>query len=130
MEDDSLRFFRHFHDPLKPWATAGLNFLGQHQSSIHSMQRSTNCQDWTWSSARCFLYQALTEPSGDAREQAWANAFRAIGQLMHLVVDASVPEHTRNDEHPLGPFFGNYEYWVDSLHKNTEAERQFVATFL
>jgi hypothetical protein len=49
---------------------------------------------------------------------------------MHLVVDASVPEHTRNDEHPLGPFFGNYEYWVDSLHKNTEAERQFVATFL
>src|SRR5688572_33346664 len=26
-EDDWLRFLRHFHDPLKPWDTAGLDFV-------------------------------------------------------------------------------------------------------
>ena len=41
-----------------------------------------------------------------------------------------MPEHTRNDPHPLGGFFGSYEYWVSSLHPNHSAERDFVATYL
>jgi hypothetical protein len=137
-EDDGVRFFRHFHDPLKPWANAGLTFLGQQQSSIHWMQRTMNCEnvdlrnpkEWSWSAARCYFYLALTAPSADDRETAWAHAFRAIGQVMHLVVDASVPEHTRNDPHPLGGLFGSYEYWVQSLHLDAELERAFVATYL
>jgi hypothetical protein len=129
-EDSTTRFFRHFHDPLQPWTSAGLYFFGRYQSSIHWMQRPMDCQDWTWSSARCYFHRALTASSPAEREQAWADTFRAIGQLMHLVVDASVPEHTRNDEHPLGPVFGNYEYWVESLHGDAEGERGFVATYL
>ena len=31
-----------------------------------------------------------------------AATFRALGQIMHLVVDASVPEHARDDEHRIG----------------------------
>jgi hypothetical protein len=137
-EDDGVRFFRHFHDPLKTWTSAGLNFFGQHQSSVHSMQQPMNCQDvslsnpkeWSWSAARCYFHLALIAPNPDDRETAWAHAFRAIGQVMHLLVDASVPEHTRNDPHPLGGLFGSYEYWVQSLHLDAEKERDFIATYL
>jgi hypothetical protein len=139
-EDDPARFLRHFHDPLKPWADAGLMFFGQFQSSIHWMQRPTACddatwrdgKDWTWSAARCYFRHALTEASAGDRDLAWAHTFRAVGQLMHLVVDASVPEHTRNDPHPLGPIFGNYEYWVEKQHgrPGSAQEAGFIATYL
>jgi len=46
------------------------------------------------------------------------------------VVDASVPEHVRNDVHPLGPIFGNYEYWASGRHADPEAERDFIAKYL
>ena len=137
-EDDGIRFFRHFHDPLKPWSSAGLEFFGQFQSSIHWMQSPAGCpdstwrdgKDWNWSSARCYFQRALTESNAGDRDLAWAYSFRAVGQLMHLVVDASVPEHTRNDPHPLGGLFGSYEYWVQSLHADLEGERAFIAKYL
>ena len=59
-------------------------------------------QLWSWPSARVRYYQALTEADPVIREALWADLFRALGQVMHLVVDASVPEHTRNDMHPFG----------------------------
>lgn len=139
-EDDGIRFFRHFHDPLKPWTSAGLEFFGQFQSSIHWMQRPADCldsswrsgKDWTWSSARCYFHRALIESKSDDRDLAWAYTFRAVGQLMHLVVDASVPEHTRNDPHPLGGLFGSYEYWVESAHGRPGSllEAAFIAKYL
>ena len=115
-EDDVLltpRFLRHFHDPLQPWDRAG---LGEFESSIRWMQRKD--QQWSWQAARRSYHTALTVPG--TREQAWADTFRGLGQVMHLVVDASVPEHTRNDIHPLESIcrtvrfrcYGNYEYWV------------------
>jgi hypothetical protein len=131
-EDDGVRFFRHFHDPLKSWATSGLVFLGQHQPSILWMQRATECQDWTWSAARCLFYGALTAASPGERDEAWAETFRAVGQLMHLVVDASVPEHTRNDPHPLGGLFGSYEYWAQTQHgrPGSATEAAFIKKYL
>ena len=112
------RFYNHFHNPLKPWATAGLNFADrQNTSSVRWMQDPN--QGWSWKDAREFYRTALTAPDARTREAAAADLFRALGQIMHLVVDASVPEHTRDDEHPLGSVVsflggraGNYEYWV------------------
>jgi hypothetical protein len=51
---------------------------------------------------------------------------------MHLVVDASVPEHVRNDIHPLGPIYGNYEYWISSQHgePGSPSEDPFIQTYL
>ncbi len=117
-EDDGARFFRHFHDPLEPFDTAGLRIGLQFDSSIRWMQTGDN--EWSWQRARGFAHTALTSASATERETAWANTFRALGQVMHLVVDASVPEHVRNDIHPqegICRFFGfrcagNYEYWV------------------
>jgi hypothetical protein len=137
-EDDRLRFLRHFHDPLKPWDAAGLDFVvDRHESSVRWMQEP-NQGDldtggfWSWRDARRLYYQALVEPNANYREALWANLFRALGQIMHLVVDASVPEHTRNDMHPLGGLTStsSYEYWVSRQHPTPPLEAAFVARFL
>lgn len=113
-EDSPLcRTARHFHDPLQPWATAGLRtknpliILGCFGTSFPSSVRwaqepnQTIGGKWAWSDARRFYIQALTAQTKAGREQAFADTFRALGQQMHLVVDASVPEHVRNDPHVM-----------------------------
>ena len=89
-------------------------------------------QDWGWPVARRLYYDALIEADPVEREALWADLFRALGQIMHLVVDASVPEHTRNDMHPLGGFTASssYEYWVSGQHASASMEDVFVSTFL
>ncbi len=131
-EDDHVRFTHHFHDPLQPLDRAGLRVgplsVG---SSVAWMHDSS--QDWSWSAARRLYYSALTEDDPVTREALWADLFRALGQVMHLVVDASVPEHTRNDMHPLGAMRirNSYEAWVGSQHEaNATQEAQFLARYL
>ena len=139
-EDDRLRFLRHFHDPLQPWGTAGLDLaIGRYPSSVRWMQDpdqggvSTGGL-WSWNDARRLYYDALTEPDPMRREALWADVFRALGQIMHLVVDASVPEHTRNDMHARGALkLGNsYERWVAGQHGvgNPQLEAEFIASYL
>ena len=134
-EDDRDRSLRHFHDPLRPWDSAGLPL---YESSIRWMQRDDATQGWSWQQARRFFHVALTNPDPMIREKAWADTLRALGQVMHLVVDASVPEHTRNDAHPKEGVcrsvglrcYGNYEYWVSDQHGNAAAQTTFVSTYL
>jgi hypothetical protein len=125
-----LRFLFHFHDPLRPIDGAGLGIgPARFASSIKWMQDSA--QFWSWPSARVLYYNALTETDPIHREALWADLFRALGQMMHLVVDASVPEHTRNDMHPLGAMKleNSYEQWVGSQHAGGQ-EAAFVAKYL
>ena len=115
------RFFRHFHDPLQPWTSAGLvlPWLPQFDSSITWMQEP---QGWSWQEARGFFYAALTSTDPMFRHFKWEDTFRAVGQIMHLVEDAAQPAHTRNDPHASGSIChdwlhadcgGNLEYWVE-----------------
>ena len=66
--------------------------------------------DWSWGKAREYYYMYLTGEGKDAngnavtltqeqREAAFANCFQAVGQIMHLLEDTSVPLHTQNDLH-------------------------------
>lgn len=130
------RFFNHFHNPLKPWSEAGLHAIGHNPSSVQWMQQPNQAPggSWAWADARQLYLKALTDPSPRTREEAAAELFRALGQIMHLVVDASVPEHTRDDPHPFGGVIshvvkrrraGNYEYWVSDDHQSA-----FVASLL
>lgn len=90
--------------------------------------------NWSWQDSRRYFRTALIGATSDEREQAFADTFRALGQVMHLVVDASVPEHVRNDEHPLGIILGNYEYWVaaqhDGLREDGTADPDEQANFI
>jgi len=108
----------HFHNPLKTWGEAGLNdtvwglrFTGQ-SSVLWAQNPNQNAGGkWAWQDARKYYYEGLTCVDKIARDSAFANTFRALGQLMHLVHDASVPAHARNDIH----IKYNYEKWLEDI---------------
>jgi hypothetical protein len=115
------RFNRHFHDPLRSWDDAGLQLFPlaprfdssvvwmQWDDGVDASEASADGQAWSWPDVRRAYYHALTLEAKKDRDQKWADTFRGIGQMMHLVEDSAVPEHVRNDPHPLGHFEG----WVN-----------------
>jgi hypothetical protein len=107
----------HFHDPLSTnWDIAGLSIppLVSFPSMIYWAQSSDN--DYSWLLSRDYYYQALLTGS----EEQYAKTFRSIGQVMHLVSDAAVPAHVRNDAHlKKGNNYDDsdpYENWVKTKH--------------
>ena len=120
------RSVNHFHNSLKLWDEAGLNdtfllktYTGQ--SQVLWAQNPDQDPDqnvggqWSWQDARNYFYSALTATSESEREENFAKTFRAVGQLMHLVEDASVPAHTRNDIHIPNPLYPHYEQKVEAF---------------
>ena len=89
------RSSKHFHDPTKTWDKAG--WLGSSQSSLLWAQSLSN--QWSWQKAREYYLQALSGTTKNERENKYSNSFRALGQVMHLIADMAVPEHTRDDTH-------------------------------
>lgn len=102
-EDDNLtmRWLNHFYDPTtgKGLNSGGLVIYGE--PSLQWGKLSTN--SWDWESARDYYYSALTSKNKTDREKDFADTFRSLGQLIHLVEDLAVPAHTRNDAHPYPP---------------------------
>ena len=113
----SSRCLRHFHDPLEEnWDEAGLLFFTKYDSMIYWAQApysenddSDNKYSWQW--AKEYYHKALLTGS----EEYYAKTFRSLGQVMHLVSDAAVPAHVRNDPHPI---IDPYERWVEN-HPST-----------
>jgi hypothetical protein len=116
------RSVNHFHNPLKGWNEAGLNdsilgilsYTGQSQILWAQNPNQNVGGNWSWQDARGYFYTALTSTNITQREEYFARTFRGVGQLMHLVEDASVPEHTRNDAHVLPA----YEKYVMNMQKS------------
>jgi len=124
----STRGYNHFHDPLKDWDEAGFNKPGLNEtywlfykrypisSILWGLDPGTQdfientTGDWSWGKAREYYYHALTKKTEEERSQNFADCFRALGQVMHLLQDASVPMHTRNDFHT--PFYSNLETYT------------------
>ncbi|MBF0537938.1 MAG: hypothetical protein HQL03_06760 [Nitrospirae bacterium] len=101
----------HFYNPLTNEAfTSGIC------SSTDSAYRwANNYQEnkWSWANARKYFYNGLTLSTKTDRDNALADAFRALGQVVHLVQDMAVPAHTRLDLHDvlINPdFFEVYTY--------------------
>jgi hypothetical protein len=116
------RSFNHFHDPLQPWYLAGYDRT--FKSSViwaqdQGMVGSIFGRDWSWKKARDSFWKGLTSVTRTEKEKNLADTFRALGQIMHLIHDASVPAHVRNDTHVYIDLFGkkigkyNYEVWVN-----------------
>lgn len=118
-EDNSTRPLHHFHDPLAvSISSAGL--FHENRSSISwilapaGQQSSYQYYSMSWSDARAYYLRALTERAIDEREKYLAFTFKALGHIMHLVQDASVPSHVRDDAHlPLGGQADYFHFWVD-----------------
>lgn len=117
-DDDlfDLRYMRHFHDPVR---NRGLVFAGAVRESSAFWAQGEGTADPTksnfqaWPLAREALLRALEAPLPVERNTVYRGRFsiledeptrgqglfRAVGQLMHLLQDAAVPPHTRNDPH-------------------------------
>jgi hypothetical protein len=119
-----LRSFNHFHDPTRTWDVAGLWEGDLGRSSVVWAQ--TPDQPWgfySWRDVRNYFYSALTSTAQNNSKQLFAKAFRGLGQLMHLVQDASVPLHTRNDIHIIP---GHYEYWLEDFRMSNQTQNTFA----
>ena len=92
-----MRWLNHFYDPItgKGLNTGGIIIWGE--PSLQWGKNSTN--GWDWEDARNYYHTALISVNRDTRETAFANTFRALGQVIHLVQDIAVPAHARNDAH-------------------------------
>ncbi|MFH2047594.1 MAG: hypothetical protein ABIK92_20895 [Pseudomonadota bacterium] len=94
----------HFHNPIDNTGFSGVWDTGFYSgmSVIDWALQPLNsqyCGYYSWWDARSYYFKALTDPDKDTREINFAKTFRALGQVMHLVQDMSVPEHVRNDGH-------------------------------
>ncbi|MBI2591649.1 MAG: lamin tail domain-containing protein [Candidatus Brennerbacteria bacterium] len=137
-EDMPPRWFNHYYDPVygrgltsalygnwdqsKTWAQAPKLqnqlvykvpvVIASILTAIQEKQISaiTNETDFTWQKAIEFWNQGEKE-----------KALYALGHILHLIEDASVPDHTRNDPHPAlnhNDSFGTgspYELWTEQF---------------
>ena len=119
----TCRASNHFHDPMntKLWNTAGMsdspwwiNIYCHDYTPFYSTvtwatgftaptstpipynpgnEKSPNM----WANARSLYLSALTATTQTTREDNFAQMFTALGQVLHLLQDMSVPAHVRND---------------------------------
>ncbi len=134
-----LRSVNHFHNPLTDAGFSGYFFglLLSGDSSTVWAQKNIGTQSpggyYSWQDVRRYYYIALTGKDYDSspvaltkelRDNYFAETFRGLGQLMHLVEDLSVPAHTRDDFH----YFYNYETWAMN-NVNINSLPNYGATF-
>ena len=140
-EDNNVRGVYHFHDPTKSWDQAGI--LGIAYSSLlwaqdHTSGITPNCQalgiqcsetcnsEWSWPASRTYYYQALTSANKGDRDEKFGKTFLTLGHVMHLLADAAVPEHSRNDQHMMFPFGSRYERWAEDIGVSSGALSSFI----
>lgn len=103
--------FRHFYDPV---ALDGQTYLTDDLPGVlnpHVDARDLALKDqpdawhdgddlaqYNWPAALAYYRAALENADGN-QDRNVAKAFRALGQVMHLVSDMTQPSHVRNDEH-------------------------------
>jgi hypothetical protein len=110
----------HYHEPLSNQGFSGIGGAGllPGESAIFWFQRPLQTQSpygfYSWNDVRGYFYDALMASDQTTKERNLAETFRGLGQLMHLVQDMSVPEHTRDDGHYIGStgLATHYEQWV------------------
>lgn len=115
-EDIDTRFFNHFYDPVnnqglslpvvgtwpssKQWGVDTEFQRGWEQGNIEDY--FSGSEDFSWDRS---IY-----------EYVWGDRNRGLlglGHILHLLEDATVPDHTRNDPHPPVSDFGSpYEAWT------------------
>lgn len=111
--------YSHFYNPITNTSGVG----GVFPSAYDWANDPTN--EWSWAKARDNFYKGLTLVDKTEREKALGNSFKAIGHVMHLIQDVSVPAHTRADLHalvPLNVILGvgadNFETYTNTFKDN------------
>jgi hypothetical protein len=112
----------HFHNPMKPWESAGLDDIikipmltppysivdypvygdsalkwAQDPAKQAAFRSSQSEWDWSWQTVRQYYYLALIADSEYLKQEYFARTFRGVGHQMHLLQDMAVPTLSKND---------------------------------
>ncbi|MEK7099066.1 MAG: hypothetical protein AAB916_00945, partial [Patescibacteria group bacterium] len=128
-EDAGARALYHFYDPVRQ---RGLVLGGITMASSKEWANTASLQakyDPNYVSKFGTVTQAAFSASTDYSweraiyEYAWGDKTRALqslGHVLHLLEDATVPDHTRNDPHPHVFGMGSpYEDWTNQFDRKT-----------
>lgn len=114
----------HFHNPRLAWDQAGWRpppfSIQLGESSVIWSQDSNQSVGGkhSWKDARDSYFQALTATSDSERKRLYGETFKSLGHLIHLVQDAAVPSHARNDTHINYSGIGDpdaFHGWAESV---------------
>jgi hypothetical protein len=133
----------HFHNPLRPWSSAGLSAQCFSVVVIEGRASARWAQDpdqlvlseaaATWADARRQFWRMLTlssqESGEESRDNAAADLFRILGQQIHLIGDLAVPAHTRGDIH-CTPRAEPFEVWAERRAVRTDIENMPEASII
>src|SRR3989344_107395 len=121
-EDSNIRMMHHFYDPVY---NRGIELAGIKWQSSKDWSQDTMGQasllDQVFAGSLTSYFGSEADHSWDRAiyEYAWGDKERGIkdlGHILHLIEDASVPDHTRNDPHPPAFSFGSpYEAWTSQF---------------
>jgi hypothetical protein len=102
-EDQGIRPMNHFYDPVHNIGMAGFSTSKQWamssgaQSNLAMANKSIAQSAGVIKSADDFSYERAMDDYAQGDRQ---RAMIGFGHLLHLLEDAGVPDHTRNDAHP------------------------------
>jgi hypothetical protein len=144
----TARSFNHFHNPTKPWDSAGLDdyftipnpippfnppYFTKHTSGESALKWAQDVAkqqtysklegDQTWQTIRNHYYNALTSKTDLKRQGYFARVFKGLGHQMHLIQDMAVPAHVRNDAHPEDSILKRKYVIIGNLYFETWAKK-------
>gem|GEM_PF-1168564 len=123
-EDKAPRWINHFYDPIfeRGFQAESVGISGYlaknwaQFSSYQTINPGNIANLWTgngpvisgswWGD---FSYEVAIKDYSKSKEK---EAYLALGHILHLIEDITVPEHTRNDPHPGGDMPSYYENWT------------------
>jgi hypothetical protein len=109
----------------------GFNFIGP----LYTLGFADNIitqNIWSWQNARQYQINGLAATDPASRSVSLALAYRALGQVAHLLQDTSQPQHVRNEQHWDRKLLGTAP-WLSAFEKygkDNVASLNYTATLL
>jgi len=118
-EDADPRYLNHFYDPIYKRGFKG-TFLTSKEWATNTLVQAAWSGGWTAIASEVTkpYYSSPTDFTWDRAVYEYVHgdkrrALLSLGHILHLLEDATVPEHTRNDLHlPFGDMGSPYETWT------------------
>ncbi|GMR19682.1 MAG: hypothetical protein BMS9Abin36_0277 [Gammaproteobacteria bacterium] len=95
-EDNNIRPLFHFFDPVND---EGLLFTTSPNWALEDNGNTHALQDFSYTDARRYLFDALTSTNKDDRSNNFGRVFESLGRVIHHIQDMAQPQHTRLDQH-------------------------------
>ncbi len=139
-EDDGTRPLQHFYDPINNRGLkVGFEWMSSKYWSQDTEAQANYCDYGVCQKRLGYddkLFSSVTDFSWDRAIYEYVygdkeRAFQALGHVIHLVQDATVPAHVRNDQHLNYDGFGDpdpYEKYSDRFGRGDIAVPQSFTT--